>query len=151
MKTIGELCGMECKFATVSKVWEFFEFSEFELESYYFHVVDASIFVNGTEIKVPNRFKAEYFKDLIRHSFVGECFVLHLYPESAFPEQIETYHDFLQSECEIIILMCDCYFVEVYCKSNLWLQLLLKKARSIEGTTVEEKYTLTDARTIMYV
>lgn len=151
MKTLGKLCGMECKFATGSKVWEFFEFSEFALESYYFYVVDAFVYSDGVEIKLPDRFKAEYFKELIRQSFVGECFVLHLYPESAFPEEIETYQDFLQSECEIIILMYDCCFVEVYCKNNSWLQLFLKKARSIDGTVVEEKYTLTDARTIMYV
>ena len=80
MKTSGKLCGMECKFANASKVWDFFEFSEFSLESYYFHVVDAFVYSDGVKIKVPDQFEAEYFKELIRQSFVGECFVLHLYP-----------------------------------------------------------------------
>ena len=92
-----------------------------------------------------------YFQELIQKSFVGESLVLHLYPENTDYEEIETYEDFLNSNCEMIILLYDFYYLEIYSKNQTWIQKLMHTAINTPGAVVEEKYEETDARTIMYV
>lgn len=145
------LCGFECVFSRKSDVWSFFKFSDIVLDHYYFCVADASVFSHGVRIEILKRFPASYFQELIQKSFVGEGLVLHLYPENADYEEIDNYEDFLKSKCEMIVLLYDFYFLEIYCKNQIWIQKLMRTAINISGAVVEEKHENTDSRTTMYV
>lgn len=145
------LCGFECVFSRKSDVWSFFEFSDIVLDHHYFRVADASVFSHGLRIKILERFPSSYFQELIQQSFVGEGLVLHLYPENADYEEIDNYEDFQKSNCEMIILLYDFYYLEVYCKNQTWIQKLMHTASNTPGAVVEEKYEETDTRSTMYV
>ena len=151
MRTGSSLCGIECVFKNKSDIWNIFSFPNIVLEHYYFRVADAAIFSQGRRIEILKKFTPCYFQELIRKSFVGERLVLHLYPENANFERIDNYNDFLKSKCEMIILLYDFYYLEVYCKNQEWIQKLLNTAANAPGAIVEEKYVDTDDRTIMYV
>lgn len=97
------------------------------------------------------RFPHSYFQELIQKAFVGESLILHLYPEEADYEEIDSYVDFLKSKCEMIILLYDFYYLEIYSKNHIWTQKLMHAAIDIPGTIVEEKYEETDTRTTLYV
>ena len=145
------LCGFECVFSKKSDVWNFFNFSDVTLDPFYFIVTDASVFSHGRRIEILKKFPTSYFQELIQKSFVGESLVLHLYPENAGYEEIDNYEGFLKSKCEMIILLYDFYYLEVYCKNQVWLQKLMHTAIDTPGAIVEEKYEDTDTRTEMYV
>ena len=151
MNTEKHLCGLECKFLKKSDVWSFFDFSDLALDKYYFQVVDAAVFSNRTRIKVLEKFQHRYFQELIKQSFVGERLVLHLYPEATPCVEIENYEDFSKSKCEMIILLYDFCYMEIYCKRRLWIEQLIHKANNISGSVVERKFEETDPRTTMYV
>lgn len=145
------LCGFECEFSKKSDVWNFFNFSDVVLDCFYFSVADAAVFSHGRRIEILEKFLPSYFQELIQKSFVGERLVLHLYPENADYEEIDNYEDFLKSKCEMIILLYDFYYLEIYCKNQIWIQKLMHTAINTPGAVVEGKYEETDTRTSMYV
>lgn len=145
------LCGFECEFAKTSDAWEFFAFPDIELDHYYFKVVDANIFSRCRGLEILAEFQASHFQELFQKYFVGEALVLHLYPENTDYEEIDNYEDYLKSKCEMIILLFDYCYMEVYCKNQIWLQKLMHTAIDIPGAIVDEKYEDTDTRTTMYV
>lgn len=145
------LCGFECEFLKKSDVWDFFMFSNLVLDRFYFRVAEAAVFSHGRRIEISENFLPSYFQKLIQKSFVGESLVLHLYPEGADYEEIENYKDFQRSKCEMIILLYDFYYLEIYCKNQMWLQKLMHTAINTPGAVVEAKYEETDTRNVMYV
>ena len=151
MNANNSFCGFECVFEKKSDVWTFLKLFNIVLDDYYFSVVDESVFSNRIRIEICKEFKVNYFEELIQKKFVSECLVLHLYPEGIQPEEINSYHDFLESTCEMIILLYDFVYLEIYCKNQIWLRNLMCEAISISGAVVEAKYENTDTRTIMYV
>lgn len=151
MNKTDSICGIDCVFSKLRDVWEFVRFPGIDFGSYSFKVVDGLVLSRGRMIEIPQEFKPSYFQELVEWSFLADHLVLHLYPEMTDLEEIENYEDFIQSNCEMVVLMCDAYYVEIYCKNKEWLQTLLHTARGIEGTVVEEKYPDTDPRTVFYV
>ena len=145
------LCGFECEFTKKSDVREFFNFSEIGLDRYYFKVVDDAVFSHGKRIEIMENFSVNYFQEMIEKSFVGERLVLHLYPKNTDYEEIDNYEDYKKSKCEMIILLYDFYYLEIYCKNQAWIQKLMHTASNTPGAVVEEKYEETDTRTTMYV
>lgn len=151
MSTKNSLCGFECVFSRKSDVWNFFNFSGIVLDHYYFRVADASVFSHGRRIEILERFPPGYIQELIKKSFVGESLVLHLYPENTDYAEIDNYQDFLKSRCEMIILLYDFYYLEIYCKNQIWINKLMHTVLNTPGALVEEKHEETDTRTSMSV
>lgn len=141
-------CGIDCVFPDSSDVWDFFNFSNITFGNFYFSIVDVCWFSGDI---FPPKLSPAYFRELARQtSYVG-FLVMHLYPEGVPAEEINDYADFLRSNCEMIVLLCDGCYVEIYCKNHIWLQTLLRDAKKVPGAIVEEKYEDTDPRSIMYV
>lgn len=153
MRRVNSLRGVECVFANDWDVRDFLSFSGIDLANHYFSVVDDSMFMflNGKPIKLPSQFSPAYFQDLMHQPFWGQYFILHLYPEGSPTEEIDTYEDFLHSHCEMIVLLYDRAYVEIYCKDSAWTQILFQRGTEIPGAHVTKKYDDTDTRTEMYV
>lgn len=52
---------------------------------------------------------------------------LQAYPDSAFFE-IVSYEEFVDSPCELVLLVVDCIYVDVYCKNESTIELLYDHA-----------------------
>lgn len=143
--------GFECVFSKANDVLLFFNSFNLKLNRYYFYTVDAAVYSYNKRLDVPRKFLCSYFQELVQSCFWGEGLVLHLYPESAEFQKIDNYDDFLNSECQMIILLYDVCYLEIYCKNQEWLQILMQKAIDIPGACVEGKSKDTDSRTMMYV
>ncbi|MBF4696041.1 DUF2691 family protein [Fusibacter ferrireducens] len=69
-------------------------------------------------------------QELTAHIHAHEHFIIFfevfIYPEKGIYEQIESYNDFIESDCEMILLISDSVYCEVYHKSEVILQRLFK-------------------------
>ena len=93
----------------------------------------------------------EDWNELLQAYLCCDHLVMHLYPAGVCPHEIDTYEDFVNSKCEMIVLAYDGSYVEVYCKQAQWIHRLLQNAKAIPGTQFCPKYVETDTRTTMYV
>lgn len=144
-------CGIDCVFSKQKDALKLLLFENIDFGNYYFFVADAGFFAPLQGIDDAETFSPNFFRELVRRPMWTESFVLHLYAENVSSEKIDTYDDYVKSQCEMIVLLCDTSYVEIYCKNQVWLQELLRSARAIPNATVEEKYEDTDPRYRMYV
>ncbi|MED2706607.1 DUF2691 family protein [Bacillus toyonensis] len=75
---------------------------------------------------------------------------LKAFPKNAIVSEIATYNDFVSSECEIIVLMYDCYYIEIYCKDTKLIENICDYVKQQGYTDIEYKDE-NDPRTGMYV
>lgn len=54
---------------------------------------------------------------------------LKAYPKGSVPKELETYNDFKESDCELVLLIADGTFVTVYCKDNVLSETLFNHAK----------------------
>ena len=114
-------------------------------------VADDAVYSDRIRFDLPKEFSGGYFRELVNISFVSERLVLHVYTKAEEYREIDTYSDFVNSNCEMVMLLYDfCYF-EIYCKNQCLTKKLMHIAEGIAGTIVEEKYEDTDGRTVLYV
>ncbi len=77
--------------------------------------------------------------------------VMHLYSGEHSLEHIDDYKEYLRSDCEMIVLVVDAYYLELYCKDPALLRDLTALAKAIPGAKLEEKTEENDGRYRMYV
>lgn len=147
----SNVIGIEYFFEKSSDIWTVFEFKGLNLPAYYFEVIDEIIVSEKGWAHLCKTFKADYFQKINGASLAVQCLVLHLYPEGVSVEKIDTYEDFKKSNCEMILLLYDSYYLEIYAKKPLWIQKLYENAKQLPEVKVELKYLETDGRTGMYV
>ncbi|MDM5155188.1 DUF2691 family protein [Bacillus sp. DX1.1] len=74
-----------------------------------------------------------------------------IYPKHGGITEIETYEEFLHSDCELILLIAECEYVTLYCKDKNMLNQLYENAIKQHFTDVEYVTDLNDDRTGMSV
>lgn len=62
---------------------------------------------------------------------------IHAYPLKGKVKTIETYQDFLVSDCDLVFLCADSEFVEVYCKNKKTLQRIVENCEKYKFKTTE--------------
>ncbi len=126
-----------------------------DLERENIRVVESEIIVknrvirndNNEEKRVVSAIKnqTENIKTLI-HKLVAQ-----FYPDGALPSAINTYYGFLRSDCDLVLLVYDMNYVEVYVKQWTWLCQLLKNAAQLPIVEFNIKTEQTDPRSDFYV
>ncbi|WLV24217.1 DUF2691 family protein [Aciduricibacillus chroicocephali] len=93
----------------------------------------------------------------VNHSIKhGDSYTIYFLDMKAFPSEadmleIETYHDFLESACEIIILVADGAYIEIYAKDFVLLKDIYENALKNSIEKVEYITEENDGRTRMTV
>jgi len=90
-------------------------------------------------------------KELLKNSSYYIIFAdLQAYPKGKFDE-INTYEEFMKSDCELVFLVEDSCYATIYCKDKDKLQLLYKNARDCRFKDVEYITNESDTRTRLSV
>ncbi len=76
--------------------------------------------------------------------------VIKAFPQSALITKISKFEEFIESECEVILLVADSSFVDIYCKDKLLIDKLYNNAKSRSYKKLEY-IDENDSRTGMYV
>ena len=146
-------CGIEYEFETPNHTWDFLNLLNIDYGSKkYFRVYYDVIYSNWSDdiIVLPTKIEPSYFHNLEKPLVIEEL-ILHLYSENSIESEIETYDDYINSDCEMVLLIYDCAYLEIYCKDELLRERLFTLADNIPDTKVEWKYVETDGRTGMHV
>ncbi len=142
-----DIIGLECELAHPSDVWKALAFPGMDFGPRYFWVSDQSLW--GVDAPLPDRIAPDGFRKLDPGCAVR--LVLHLYPEGEEPREIDTYAEYCASPCEMMALVYDSCYLELYCKNPHWLRQVFQMVRAIPGAKVEEKHEGSDSRYRMYV
>ena len=70
------------------------------------------------------------------------------FKDGAFTD-INTYDDFINSDCQIIFLLCDCEFIEIYAKDKEIVDKFYNRALKLDCEEVEYTTDENDGRTRM--
>ena len=143
--------GVECSVDDQNSMNALFKFEGIDFVNFYFDVVDAMLFSKGQIVSVPDRLQADEFEKLFEDDPYFPCLNLRVYPVCTDPQKIDTYDDYINSLCEMIVLVYDTAYVEIYTKNKNWLDTLIRNANKLQGVHLELKTAGTDGREAMYV
>ena len=91
------------------------------------------------------------FKKVIQHNMYYTIFgEFKAFPKDIEPLEIGTYEEFLSSKCEIVLLIADSCYYDIYCKDKKLIDILFKNAQKNDFKSLEY-IDETDARTRLYV
>ena len=77
--------------------------------------------------------------------------ILFLYPNSATASAIRTYKELLDSDCELVLLVYDMSYVEIYVKNSDLLEQLLNNVAQMPVVKLDIKTDQTDLRSEFYI
>ncbi|WP_166703150.1 DUF2691 family protein [Bacillus albus] len=96
--------------------------------------------VEGSDLKI-------LFKDNIYYVIFAD---LKAYSKGEEVVHIETYEEFKESKCELVLLVADCTYVTIYAKDQKQIELMYENARN-QGYYVEYVTDENDGRTRLSV
>ena len=127
-------------------------FENIDLKLYNFYFEQQEIIRKNLNNKLPAYMSGNLFKQEITSNNIQKIVEINLrmYQNDKSDEQIDTYKDFLASNCELILLIWDARYVEIYIKDK---QLQKQILENIEVNKIDYKIkTLqNDDRYEMYV
>lgn len=126
------------------------------LESYNWHIGYEEILmvdrVNETLFEDYEEIEGDELRRIIDSNTYYAIFAeLKAFPKTSTITEIDTYEDFVSSDCEVIVLLVDCVYVEMYIKNQEVLETMYKHAKQMNYTRVEYIDDKNDGRTRMYV
>jgi Protein of unknown function (DUF2691) len=83
-------------------------------------------------------------------AYLAVCAELKAFPITATVTDIADYEEFVNSECEIVVLLVDCSYVDIYCKNTELIEDVYHYVHQ-KGYTNIEYIDENDSRTKMYV
>lgn len=127
-------------------------FGGIRLDDVFCHVLDCEIIRNNQPI---NNEREVIESALIKHNEFPNTWihklVLHIYPNGAEPRSLLTYEDYFDSPCELILLVYDVVYAEVYVKRIDWFTRLLKNTEQLPLIHLALKTNQTDMRSVLLV
>ena len=107
----------------------------FALEDFCWKIGDCESYIAGDKGLERNLFpegqtimEGIELKNLLENNAYYVIFAeLQAYPDSSF-SVVENYGEFIDSDCELVLLVVDCIYVDLYCKDESMIELLYEHA-----------------------
>jgi len=144
-------CGIECTVLDSKAIVKILKDLCVVLNSGFFMMIDGFLCIDGQRIDLPEFLTINDFKQQLNLSFYAESLVMHYYSIQSEVSAIDTYEDYVNSNCEMIVIIFDSAYLEVYCKNTQLLRHIYKVACGLSSVSVKRKYEDTDERTGMYI
>lgn len=147
------MIGIEFKLKTSYEKILYDLLKNINLDNYQCRIIQEEIFYESNpERSLPSQLSGRELKKEISDN--GNYFVyflnLQVYLNGSKISHIETYDDFANSNCELIVLFSDNEFIEIYMKSNELKEKIIQNITS-KGISYEIKTRENDGRYIMKV
>lgn len=147
------MIGIECEYISSYERILYDLLKNIKYDEYDWRFVQQEIYFDvDKNRKVPYILSGVDFEKMIKSEDKYYCFFVNLqaYPSHQEQAEIKTYSDFVKSKCELIVLLSDNSFIEVYAKSSFLLQQIIDNIES-KNISYQIKTIDNDGRTSMYV
>lgn len=115
------------------------------------YVVSDGAYIDGVNYTdILKKQHKRFYHELCHQGYI-EHLVLQVFPIGAKISTILTYHSYMESECQIVLLFYDGIFLEVYAKNPQVLKHLLQNIQDAGAVNITLKYEGNDTRTDFYV
>ena len=116
-----------------------------------FVIDDGIVYQKNSKIILQQVVDFSYIQRISKNDIFILSLVLQSYPRDAQIVNIDVYKDFKESRCDLLLLICDGSYVEIYCKDKSWLVQCIENAEMLGATEISIKTDISDQRTGMYV
>lgn len=139
---------------TTDTLWQIFRNTS--TEGYIWHIIKGQTEVwgenEGGDFFEKDFYGGEEFMNLVHRSHFVVFSKIQAYScTDTVVSNIESYDDFTDSDCKLILLIYDCEYVEIYSKDDKVIGELLENARSNGYENIEYITDTNDRRTAMNV
>ena len=98
-----------------------------DYSEYDFYVIENEILENDDNKIIPNKIEGKNFLNVFnKYDYYVIFLNLQIYKKNKSLEKIKTYDDFVKSSCELILLICDNNYIELYFKNEIIKSIILK-------------------------
>ena len=99
------------------------------VEQYIWKISEDEVYLEGESLFLSEKLNGQDFRKAINHPRYYVVFAnLQAYPVSSDFCELNTYEDYLKSTCEIVVLITDCIFVDIYCKQQADIEIIKTNA-----------------------
>jgi len=121
-------------------------------EKYDWYIYEDEIHGDSLCKELPQKVNGEQFQQAIRDSEYMVNFInVQVYPKGAKISKLEVYEDFVNSECEIVFLIADVYYMDIYVKDKELLSIFIENAKRCNSENIIIKTDDNDDRTALSV
>lgn len=124
------------------------------LDDYDFYISEDEIICNNekAQVQIPKKGNGELFENLATHIPYYVNFInLQAYKKGKKYDEVDNYSEFINSECQFIILIVDGQYLEIYAKSDNLILQFIKNAVQLKGEEIKIKTDYDDGRVRMSV
>ena len=145
---MSNIIGIDCSISdsAIQEVLHFLSCKSFDFFVYECMMVTKNVLLPQTTWNFS--ISPENLKELSKETLWE--FVLHIYPINAKRENIETFDNYMQSQCVCCLIYYDCGFLEVYSKDAALRQELYELLVSLKATELEFITDDSVHRTLLY-
>lgn len=124
-------------------------FNDIYLMEHDIYIIDATMYDESmNKVTCPNHTKFSFFQ---KTKYYIQHMMLEIIPNNSIIKNITTYEDFVKSQCELLLLIYDVAYGEIYVKNKDWLFKLLDNIEKMKVKELCIKTDESDMRTAMYV
>ncbi len=150
-KITPDVCGLEFHLKSFIDIHNFLMLDNLDLAGFEIFASDGMLCHGTAQMPIPGYIKRSFLAEMREHKQSFETLVLHIYPTNTVPANIDTYQEYKNSQCVMILLLYDALNIEIYSKNQMWLMQMLNDACTLNATNIVLKTEETDEREGMYV
>ena len=136
-------CSMK---SIVSSLW-----SNVNVEDYYWTILESEVYKKADTVECDGRYTGKEFKKALKD--LDSCYIVRINIQASkrVIDAVEYYDEYINGECELVILIHDVIYNEVYCKLAKECDLIKKNCLKLDYDEFEVINDDSDCRTVFRV
>ena len=125
--------------------------SNVNVEDYYWTILESEVYKKADTVECDGRYTGKEFKKALKD--LDSCYIVRINIQASkrVIDAVEYYDEYINGECELVILIHDVIYNEVYCKLAKECDLIKKNCLKLDYDEVEVINDDSDCRTVFRV
>ena len=125
--------------------------SNVNVEDYYWTILESEVYKKADPVECDGRYTGKEFKKALKD--LDSCYIVRINIQASKKviDAVEYYDEYINGECELVILIHDVIYNEVYCKLAKECDLIKKNCLQLDYDEFEVINDDSDCRTVFRV